>query len=139
MPRSIATLTLPVVTALPASAVAGQQVLYAGLPWSFDGAAWSQVGETGFAIDAGTATVDVGAVPVPEFRTVISDPRATLGSKVVGWISATAPGKDADEPEMDVIDVWCQVITGGQINVRLTGQTGFIADAFNVDYVIVKG
>jgi hypothetical protein len=140
MPRSIGTLTLPVLTALPTSAVAGQQVLYQGVPWSFDGTKWTQVGLEAFSVLTGTTTIDVGALPTPEFITTFVDARATSGARVDGWLSSTVPaGKDADEVEMDVIDVWCRISAAGQITIRLTGMTGFIADKFTIDYMIVKG
>jgi hypothetical protein len=140
MPRSIGTLTLPVLTALPSSAVAGQQVLYQGVPWSYDGARWSQVGLEAFSILTGTTTIDVGVLPTPEFQTTFTDVRATLGSRIDGWISTTTPaGKDDDEVEMDVINVWCRIPANGQILIRLTGQSGRIHDKFTIDYMIVKG
>jgi hypothetical protein len=35
--------------------------------------------------------------------------------------------------------VWCRITAAGQITFRLTGMTGFIADKFTIDYMIVKG
>lgn len=140
MTRFIGTLVLPVLNTLPTSASTGQQVLYQGVPWSFDGTTWTRVGFETFGIVTGTVTLDVGALPQPEFLTTISDSRATVGARIDGWLSTTTPtGKDDDEVEMDVIDVWCRIPAAGRITFRLTGMTGFIADKFTIDYMIVKG
>lgn len=137
MPDQRGTFVLPQPLTLPGGR-RGQLAFVDGALQVHDGTAWAKLAGGGALL--GRATVDVGTQPMPEFTAVVTDPNVTVGAHVHGWVSDTAAaGKDADEASMDVIDVWCSVPADGQLAVRLTGMTGFIADRFIVDYLIAKG
>lgn len=137
MPRFVGAPALPTVSTLPVGA-AGQQVMYGGFPYFHDGTKWNYGGPP--SVKWGTAKVGftVGPVPVPEFTYNVYLGDITATSIVMGTLSQTASGKDPDELEMDVVDIWCKGYNTGYVDIRLTGQTGFIADFFTVDLIYTK-
>lgn len=136
MSRFLAPIVYPTVTALPVG-IAGMHVMYQGAPWYFDGLTWYRLARPTQTL-SGRAQVNVGSTPQPEVSVTVLDANVTDTSLVSAWISAAQPtGKDADEVEMDVIQVWAKP-GAGQVTFRLTGQTGYIADNFFIDYTIVK-
>lgn len=121
---------LPVVTALPAPVKDGL-VSYAGAPWfCSDGATWRRLSPA-----VQTVVVDAGPVPTPEVTVTTAVTGLAAGTPVMAWLAPTAPGKDADELPMDVVDVWAWVPTAGQLSIRLTGLSGHLADRFTVAYL----
>ena len=81
-------------------------------------------------------TVDVGAVPSPEFLTTVVEASATTTSHVQAFVSRVGPGRDVDENEMDSPAASGWVETAGQVRLRLRGTEGFIHGTYVVGYAI---
>lgn len=139
--QQVGRFTLPTAAELPAPAASrlAQQVVVGGVPYTFDGTSWQRLGGSSVAFLAGALDVNVGPVPQPECTVTVALTGATTSSRVFATLAPTAPGKDADEVGMDVVDVWAYVPADGQLAVRLTGLTGPIADAFTVNYLLARG
>lgn len=139
--QQVGRFTLPTPAALPSTSESrvGQVAVVGGVPFVFDGTAWQRLGGSSVTFLTGSLDVNVGTIPTPEYVTTAAVVGATVGSRVFLTLAPTAPGKDADDVGMDVIDAWGFVPTDGQLAVRLTGLTGPIADAFTVSYLIARG
>ena len=80
--------------------------------------------------------VDFGTLPLYAQEFIVVDSDVTLTSHLIGTVAYVAPtGKDLDEMEMDNIDV--KFAPGsGQFTVRVTGEEGYLADTFKINYLV---
>jgi hypothetical protein len=80
--------------------------------------------------------IDFGSLPVSEAKFLITDASVTPSSHIVGSVAYEAPtGKDLDELEMDELDLKFGP-GSGQFTLYATGENGYIADKFKINYVV---
>ncbi len=80
--------------------------------------------------------IDFGTLPVSEKLFTIVDASVTPTSHIVGTVAYEAPtGKDLDELEMDELDLKFGP-GSGQFTLYATGENGYIADRFKINYVV---
>lgn len=83
--------------------------------------------------------IDFGSNPVSEASFVITDAECSTDSLIIIAESGNpGTGKDADEPQLDVI-VYKGVSGFGQFTVYGTCLTGVVSGKFKINYLLKKG
>ena len=80
--------------------------------------------------------INFGSLPVSEASFLITDASVSPTSHIVGTVAYEAPtGKDLDELDMDELDLKFGP-GSGQFILYATGENGYIADKFKINYVV---
>lgn len=88
---------------------------------------------------AGAQTeVDFGATPTLTGTFTISDAAVQVGSKIVAAQSAdAATGREADENDMDPLDVAAGIATAGGFTIYAKAGNGPVVGKFKINYLVV--
>lgn len=84
-----------------------------------------------------TVTIDVGPIPTPSAAGTFPHPGLTVGTEIMALVSPNYPeSKDADEWEMGDLGARLVVLVAGQVSYVVTGRDGYLAGAYNINYII---
>ena len=83
-----------------------------------------------------TIEVDFGSTPLYSKTFTITDATCTSTSNILTSLGGTPTGKDADELEMDSLEIVCYPSTGS-FDMFITSQDGsYLHDKFKINYII---
>lgn len=88
------------------------------------------------SVAVSTTEVDFGSTPLYSKTFTITDASCTSTSNILTSLGGTPTGKDADELEMDSLEIVCYPSTGS-FDMFITSQDGsYLHDKFKINYII---